>query len=129
MHFIWKLIKSLFLLALIIITAAGFYAGNTAYKELFTAPWDRILGIETIVKISRPSIPWKTVTVGIGSQCLPEMVQTSEEPTLKTGITVKGSNPASRAVPESIYVSSLRKYISEFGIQCTSCRPPGPWGK
>lgn len=26
--------------------AAGLYAGNVAYEELFSAPWDQILGIE-----------------------------------------------------------------------------------
>ena len=72
MHLIWKLIKSLFLLALIIITAAGFYAGNTAYEELFTAPWDRILGIEnhrkdlTAIHTMEDRYGWHRVTVPSG---------------------------------------------------------------
>ena len=69
MHFIWKLIKTLFLLAIIIVLAAGFYAGDIAYKELFTAPWDRILGIENHRKDMAPihgmenRYGWQRVTV------------------------------------------------------------------
>ena len=46
MRFLWKLIKWLVGLALILFLAAGLYAGNVAYEELFSAPWDQILGIE-----------------------------------------------------------------------------------
>jgi fermentation-respiration switch protein FrsA (DUF1100 family) len=69
MHFIWKLIKTLFLLALVIVLAAGLYAGNMAYEELFTAPWDRILGIEnhrkdlTAIHSMEDRYGWHRVTV------------------------------------------------------------------
>ncbi len=43
---LWKLIKWILYLVILIALAAGCYAGNVAYKELFYAPWDRILGIE-----------------------------------------------------------------------------------
>lgn len=43
---LWKLIKWVLYLVVIGCIAAGCYAGNMAYKELFYASWDRILGIE-----------------------------------------------------------------------------------
>ena len=43
---LWKLIKAMIYLALLLCIAVGCYAGNVAYKELFYAPWDYILGIE-----------------------------------------------------------------------------------
>lgn len=46
MHFLWKLMKVFFYLLLMAVLAAGLYVGNMGYEELFTAPWDQILGIE-----------------------------------------------------------------------------------
>lgn len=46
MRFIWKVVKTLFLCLLVLCIAAGLYAGNVAYDEIFNAPWDKLLGIE-----------------------------------------------------------------------------------
>ena len=46
MHFLFKLFKWLIILIIAAALVLGFYAGNLAYEELFTAPWDRILGIQ-----------------------------------------------------------------------------------
>lgn len=46
MHFLFKLFKWLIILIIAAALGLGFYAGNLAYEELFTAPWDRILGIQ-----------------------------------------------------------------------------------
>lgn len=46
MHFLFKLFKWFIILIIAAALVLGFYAGNLAYEELFTAPWDRILGIQ-----------------------------------------------------------------------------------
>lgn len=45
MHYIWKFLKTCFLLALLVLVGAGFYAGNVVYEQLFYQSWDQALGI------------------------------------------------------------------------------------
>lgn len=46
MRFLWNFFKYLVLLTLLLLLGAGFYAGNMAYTQLFTQPWDKLLAIE-----------------------------------------------------------------------------------
>ena len=46
MRFIWDFIRYVIYLCLLLLLGAGLYAGNTAYNQLFSAPWDKILGME-----------------------------------------------------------------------------------
>ncbi|CDE92784.1 alpha/beta hydrolase [Acidaminococcus sp. CAG:542] len=46
MRFLWNFIKYLVFLTLLLLLGAGFYAGNAAYTQLFTQPWDKLLAIE-----------------------------------------------------------------------------------
>ena len=69
MHFLWKLLKTLLYLIIFALLAGGLYAGNLAYEELFTAPWDRILGIEnhrhdlSTIHHAENRYGWQQVTV------------------------------------------------------------------
>lgn len=46
MRFLWDFLKYLVLLVLLLLFGAGCYAGDLAYQELFSEPWDKVLGIE-----------------------------------------------------------------------------------
>lgn len=46
MRFLWDFFKYLVILVVLVLFGVGCYAGNTAYNELFSEPWDKILGIE-----------------------------------------------------------------------------------
>lgn len=46
MRFIWDFIRYVIYLCLLLLLGSGLYAGNTAYNQLFSAPWDKILGME-----------------------------------------------------------------------------------
>ena len=45
MRFFFKIVKILILFLLFAFVGAGFYAGNTAYETMLTAPWEKILGV------------------------------------------------------------------------------------
>ena len=45
MRFFFKTVKILILFLLLAFVGAGFYAGNTAYEMMLTAPWEKILGV------------------------------------------------------------------------------------
>lgn len=45
MRFFFKIVKILILFLLLAFVGAGFYAGNTAYETMLTAPWEKILGV------------------------------------------------------------------------------------
>ena len=46
MRFLWNFIKYLVFLTLLLLLGLGVYAGNTAYTQLFSQPWDKLLAIE-----------------------------------------------------------------------------------
>lgn len=41
MRFFFKIVKILILFLLLAFVGAGFYAGNTAYETMLTAPWEK----------------------------------------------------------------------------------------
>lgn len=45
MRYLWKILKTCLLLALLALVSAGFYTGNVVYEQLFYQSWDQALGI------------------------------------------------------------------------------------
>ena len=83
MRFFFKIVKILILFLLLAFVGAGFYAGNTAYETMLTAPWEKILGVTKQTAVAAFTAgsrrtggsPWKSVPL-TGRNCA--------EPTSKT---------------------------------------------